>query len=63
MWVTLCANWQGFKLTMITKILLGWFGMGKQHVLANIPNFLIVSLHFFAMIFICYKDGIPPKIM
>jgi len=47
MWVTLCANWQGFKLTMTTKTRNGWFCMGKQHVLAYIPNDLIVSLQFF----------------
>ena len=47
MWVTLCANWQGFKLTMTTKTLIGWFCMGKQPVLAYIPKYLIVSLHFF----------------
>ena len=51
MWVTLCANWQGFKLTMTTKTLIGWFCIGKQHVLAYIPNYLIVSLHFFLQ---CY---------
>ena len=62
MWVTLCANWQGFKLTITTKTLIGWFCMGKQHALAYIPNYLIVSLHFFAMIFVCYKDSIPPEI-
>jgi hypothetical protein len=37
--------------------------MGKQHVLAYIPNYFLVSLHFFAMIFVCYKDFIPPEIM
>ena len=26
---------------------------------AYIPNYLIVSLHFFAMIFVCYKDSTP----
>jgi hypothetical protein len=47
MWVTLCANWQGFKLTMTTKTLLGWFCMGKQHELAYIPNYSIFLLQFF----------------
>ena len=63
MWVTLCANWQGFKLTMTTKTLIGWFWMGQQPVLAYIPKYLIVSLHFFALIFVCYKNSIPPEIM
>jgi hypothetical protein len=44
MWVTLCANWQGFKLKMTTKTLIGWFCMGKQHVLTYIPKYLIVGL-------------------
>jgi hypothetical protein len=60
MWVTLCANWQGFKLTMTTKTLIGWFCIGEQHVLAYIPNYLIVSLPFFATVFVCYKDSISP---
>ena len=46
MWVTLCAIWQGFKLTMTTKTLVGWFCLGKQHVLAYIPSYFIFSLHF-----------------
>jgi hypothetical protein len=32
---------------MATKTLIGWFCIGKQHVLAYIPNYFIVSLHFF----------------
>ena len=47
MWATLCENWQGFKLTMTTKTLIGWFCMGKQPVLAYIPKYLIVSPHCF----------------
>ena len=58
-WVTLCANWQGFKLTMTTQTLIGWFCMGKQHVLAYIPNYLVVSLHIFCNGDFCYKDSIP----
>ena len=45
---------------MATKTLIGWFCIGKQHALAYIPNYLVVSLHFFAMIFVCYEDSIPP---
>jgi len=57
MWVTLCANWQGFELTMTTKILTGWFCMGKQHVLAYIPNYLAISLHLFCND-ICLLQGL-----
>jgi hypothetical protein len=32
-------------------------------VLAYIPNYLIVSFHLFAIIFVCYKDSMPPEIM
>jgi len=39
MWVTLCANWQGFKLKMTTRNLIGWFCMGNQPVLAYIPKY------------------------
>jgi hypothetical protein len=44
MWVALGANWRGLKLTLTTK---PWISMGKQHMLAYIPNHLTVSLHFF----------------
>jgi len=38
--------------------------MGKQlHVLAYIPNYLVISLHFFCNEICCYKDSITPKIM
>ena len=36
---------------------------GKQPVLAYIPKYLFVSLHFFVMLFVCYKDSIPSEIM
>jgi hypothetical protein len=49
----------GFKLTMTAKTLIGWFCMGKQHVLAYIPNYLVVSLHIFCNGDFCYKDSIP----
>ena len=32
-----------------------------QANLAYIPNYLIVSILFFALIFVCYKDSIPLK--
>jgi hypothetical protein len=37
-WVTLCANWQGFKLTMITKTLTACVGLHPQ-VLRFTPFF------------------------
>jgi hypothetical protein len=36
--VALCANWQGWKPTVTTKTLGRWLCMGKQHMLAYIPN-------------------------
>ena len=36
--------------------------MGKQHVLVYIPNHFTVSLHFFVIIYINYKDSKTPKI-
>jgi hypothetical protein len=36
--------------------------MGKQHVLAYIPNHFTVSLHFFCNDLITYKDSKTPSI-
>jgi hypothetical protein len=57
MWVTLCPNWQGLELTMATKTLIWWFCMGKQHMLAYIPYYLIVSLYFVCND-ICLSQGL-----
>ena len=61
MWVTLCAKWQGFKLTMTTKTLIGWFAWENSMCWPTSPttwSFRSISLqwHFF------YKDSIPPEI-
>jgi len=64
MWVTLCEiGLKGLKLTMATKSLIGWFCMGKQHLSAYIPNYLVVLLHFLCNGICCYKDSIPPEFM
>ena len=62
-WVTLCANWQGFKLTTTTKTLLGGFALENSMCWPTSPTTWSFHSIFLAMIFVCYKDSIPPKIM
>jgi hypothetical protein len=64
MWVTLCANWQSFKLTMTTKIFpcLGGFAWETACVGLH-PQLLNRFTPIFCNGIFYYKDSIPPKIM